>query len=120
MPRAKLYDSSRTRVAPVLELACTQPRWVERLVRLAEHGAACGDHRAQSFADPSRADCYWTPKEKALQPPQTLLEWLIRNLKAPTNGKWGPARAAEHRQRLEQRDHETIEKALAALQRSST
>jgi hypothetical protein len=116
MKKRRQYDSSKTRASPLLDLASRKAGWVKAVVEMAEGGVRS---TSRALADPKRADCYWSPRERALHPPLALLEWLIKNLEAPSGGRWGPESAAARRKLLAARDRETIEAALQELRRRS-
>lgn len=117
MQQRKQFDSSKTRAGPLLDLAANHAGWVQALVDIAKEGRRSSGRR---LADPKREDCYWWPRERALHPPYALLEWLIRNVEAPSSERWGPGAAAARRRLLAARDHLTIEAALHELRRRST
>lgn len=103
-------DSSRTRVGPVFDrLNGLEPGWVRTLLSLATH-------RHPVVAIPTTADFsllegYWGPIERGLDPPVSLLSWLIRNLSPPV----GDSNVDEHRHLLLQRDPATVATALRLL-----
>jgi hypothetical protein len=111
-PRRK-YDSSKTRVAPVLDAVSAYGRgWVRRLLSLPVGGA-------EGFAlDPGlRLEpeaTFWGDHERALDPPVALLSWLIRNLPVPP-GADESGETGVRRQKLYDRDTGTIREALQRL-----
>ena len=108
------YDSSKTRVVPVLEaISVTGPDWLRRLLSLPSHGAS-------GATIPSDLDLrveaqYWGAHERRLAPPPSLLEWLVRNLERAPAPK-DQSDAAVRRRRLLDRDPATVTEALALLQ----
>jgi hypothetical protein len=71
------FDSSLTRAAPVFnKLMDRDPSgtsWMNTLIRLAEPGPS-------TLPDPKPImEWGWTPTERRLRPPPTLLQWLIKN-----------------------------------------
>jgi hypothetical protein len=103
------YDSSKTRVKPVFDALWKRGRdWLPQLLELSTGG--CADSEIKS-TDLTLIDGYWEPQEKCLNPPISLLSWLVRNvnLLAPR------ALDNEFRQRLAVGDPETIEHALRLL-----
>jgi hypothetical protein len=108
MPGGK-YDSSKTRVKPVFDILRTRgPEWLPQLLALPTGG--CADGKVKS-GDLTFVDGQWEPHEKCLNPPVSLLSWLIRNMNAPASR----AVDNEFRQRLATGDPETIEHALRLL-----
>jgi hypothetical protein len=103
------YDSSRTRVQPVFDILKTRGTgWVAQLLTLPRGG--CTSYEVGS-GDLTLVDGHWEPHEKCLNPPVSLLSWLIRNV-----GSLGSKDLDnELRQRLALGDPETIEKALHLL-----
>jgi hypothetical protein len=105
-----LRDSSKTRVAPVFDrLNGLEPGWVRTLLSLATH-------RHPVVAIPATADFsllegYWGPTERGLDPPVSLLSWLVRNLTPPV----GESKVDARRQLLLQRDPATVATALRLL-----
>ncbi len=82
-------DSSKTRVGPVFDaLLHTVPDWPRRLLDL----SALPDRpHSWDSEDLKPISCYWQSKdrpwkEKALSPPLSLLEFLVRGAKLPTAG----------------------------------
>ena len=108
MPGGK-YDSSKTRVKPVFDiLRARGTAWLPQLIALPTGGWA--DDKAKS-GDLTLADGYWEPHEKCLNPPVSLLSWLIRNV----NSLAPKTLDDEFRQRLAIGDPETVERALRFL-----
>ncbi|HKK52055.1 MAG TPA: hypothetical protein VKA74_10725 [Myxococcota bacterium] len=82
------YDSSKTRVAPffdhLLERDPTGADWLGPLLALPEYGSG----RASVPASLGELhDHAWGDSERALDPPASLLRWLVRNLKCPSSMK---------------------------------
>jgi hypothetical protein len=109
-------DSSITRVAPLLNLGRSRGDWVKELLSSADCGHSLPTSALATIRDPEPARCYWSPREKALHPPVTLLQWLILNMTAPKKG-WGSSSAAERRRALVAKDPTEIQAALAELNR---
>ena len=108
--RGGLYDSSKTRVAPVFDqLRIHRGDWVRELISL----ATCGSSNAvsQSQGDLTFIDGYWGEEERGLNPPPSLLSWLIRNLQPPI----GATSINAKRQALLARDPSVTEEALRLL-----
>jgi hypothetical protein len=104
-----VYDSSKTRVAPVFDqLRLRTDDWVRTLLNLAQHGAGTpvGDDIDLAFVQGS-----WGATERGIHPPVALLSWLIRNLMPPMK----PTEINDDRQKLLARDPATIERALQLL-----
>jgi hypothetical protein len=109
-----IYDSSRTRVAPVFD--CLRSRgddWVRRLLQVLE--APSGPSLNLEGLDLRCINGYWSPSEKGLSPPVSLLSWLIRH---PTPELINQVAISE-RSRLATGDPETVLFALEALRSSS-
>jgi hypothetical protein len=118
---SRKFDSSKTRVVPVFDALFTQPAgWLGRLLDLAQ----CAPDRGRPWRGQDltieahhcgarRAD---GGGERALQPPQALLEWLVGNLSLGEGKelKGSPDTIAQ-RQNLLDRHPETVAAALAAL-----
>jgi hypothetical protein len=108
MPGGK-HDSSKTRVRPVFDALWTNGRdWLPQLLALPTGG--CEDAQIKS-GDLTLIHGHWEPHEKCLNPPVSLLSWLIRNVDLPAS----TASDNESRQRLAIGDPETIEHALRLL-----
>jgi hypothetical protein len=113
MPGGK-YDSSKTRVKPVFDaLRARGNGWLPQLLELPTGG--CGDIQLRS-GDLTVIESHWEPDEKCLNPPVSLLSWLIRNVKslAPK------ALDNDFRRRLVDGDPETVERALHLLRSRDT
>ena len=64
---------------------------------------------------------WWGNNERRLDPPKSLLRWLIANASAPASeGFWGGVGTRAKRERLVARDPEVIAEALRLLESSST
>jgi len=108
------YDSSKTRVAPVLDqLKARGGDWVRDLLTLPKFGSG---ERPSSSVDVAFVEGHWGAKERGLAPPVALLSWLIRNLSTPV----GNTTVDENRARLLQGDSATIETALNLLRSAGT
>jgi hypothetical protein len=109
------FDSTKTRVTPVFDALLVQPPgWVARLLDLA---ASPGD-RPHPWRDQdlSVVDHGWGTHERALLPPITLLEWLVRNVTLSEGATLtGDVDTVKARQRLLARDRDTIDAALKLL-----
>ena len=107
------YDSSKTRVVPVLEsISVAGPDWLRRLLSLPGHGA-------EGATVPANLDLrvenqYWGANERSLAPPPSLLEWLVRNLERAPAAK-DQSEVAARRRLLFERDPAMIMEALALL-----
>jgi hypothetical protein len=108
MPGGK-YDSSKTRVRPVFDALWASGRdWLPQLLALPMDG--CEDAEIK-LGDLTITDGHWEPHEKCLNPPVSLLSWLIRNVDSLAS----TASDNEFRHRLAVGDPETIEHALHLL-----
>jgi len=108
MPRP--FDSSKTRVAPVFDrLMVSRADWLPALLALPEAGAS--RFECDKNHDLRIAEGWWGANERGLQPPVSLLSWLIRNLPvAPPDTD--TSEAAARRRLLHQGDPTTIEEGL--------
>lgn len=111
------YDSSRTRVAPVFSALRTRPEpWLAQLLRLPEGGAA------QPVFDTLGpvAECAFgggSQREKRLPAPPSLLRLLATQVSRPAETpRWSEA-AREQRNRLFDRDPDTLREALDLIDR---
>ena len=105
-------DSSKTRVAPVMNRVVEEQDWVRRLLALPRGGHASA--KIKDGLDLTVQEQRWDPDEKPLAPPVALLSWLIRNLNVEPSHK-DRSKTAERRRRLAGRDPETIADALRQL-----
>ncbi len=103
-----MYDSSKTRVAPVFNaLARGKGQWPRRLLALAQEPLAAID----PTLDLAFQRGFWGATEKGLDPPISLLSWLIRHISQPMV----PTTIDDRRQKLLARDAATIQAALREL-----
>ena len=105
-----IHDSSITRVAPVfdaLEAGDHLPKSLGKLLSL----PTCDGQDDRDWGDSGELEeTAWWPKEKRLDPPRALLEYLVREL--PKSGK---SSAVPDRDRLLAGDEKALEEALTAL-----
>ncbi len=113
MPK-RPYDSSLTRVVPVFDaLQARDPMgqtWLTKLLGLPRHG------HPEAQIPPVRlslTSAHWGSAEKPLQPPVSLLSWLIRCLPVEPRPESVPSEATQRRRALSKRDPATIEEGLA-------
>jgi hypothetical protein len=99
------YDSSKTRVAPVFNALSRLggADWPRSLLLLAEGKASVIPDLNFAF----QRGC-WGENEHGLEPPRSLLRWLVRNVR-PRIGE------CAERELLFKRDPQTIERALTEL-----
>jgi hypothetical protein len=110
MPGGK-YDSSKTRVRPVFDQLWARGRdWLRELLALPTGG--CPDTTIKA-EDLTVIEGHWEPHEKCLNPPVSLLSWLIRNVGSLSSTALD--NSFESRRRLAAGDPETIENALRLL-----
>jgi hypothetical protein len=117
-----IYDSSRTRVAPVFgRLQCFDPSGVQWLQGLLDVANSRGRSKPEAGTAPLRVAKWW-PREAALAAPPTLLRWLLEHAEAPaTEDGWGRgATTISQRRRLVDRDAATMAEALQSLERRSS
>ena len=108
MPGGK-FDSSKTRVRPVFDALWARGRdWLPQLLALPTGG--CADAEIKS-GDLTLIRGHWQPDEMCLDPPVSLLSWLIRNVISRS----AKAFDNELRQRLADGDPNTIKHALRLL-----
>ncbi|HXY25608.1 MAG TPA: hypothetical protein VEI73_13215 [Candidatus Acidoferrum sp.] len=108
MPGRK-YDSSKKRVRPVFDALWSHGRdWLPQLLALPTGG--CVDAKIES-RDLTLVEGHWEPDEKCLNPPVSLLSWLIRNVDSLVSTE--PSN--KFRRRLAMGDPDTIEHALRLL-----
>ena len=78
MPGGK-YDSSKTRVGPVFDRLWSRGRdWLPDLLALPTGGCPEAKIGAEDLTLLEHQH-HWEPSEKCLNPPVSLLSWLIRN-----------------------------------------
>ena len=113
-----IYDSSRTRVAPVFgRLQCLDPSgrlWLQGLLELANTRKLPRPEAGTSRLRVAR----WWPREAKLAAPPGLLRWLLENAKEPRNAAaWGRTpEVMASRRRVVDRDADTLAGALRSLQ----
>lgn len=104
------FDSSRTRVAPVFQ---SLSGWVPRLLALATHGPPDADGFDSLDLFPAAVD--FGDRERRIPAPKSLLEWLVRNVKAREQDPDTSGEARENRAALFRRDAAAIDAALERL-----
>jgi hypothetical protein len=111
-------DSSKTRVTPVFNrLWDMDPSGVSWLVPL----LALGSYSSQRLNfDPGQLTSpqpkCWGDKERRLNPPKDLLDWLVNNASRPRSDTlWGGSESRKKREKLVERDPATIAEALRLL-----
>jgi hypothetical protein len=110
MPGGK-YDSSKTRVKPIFDALWSRGcDWLPQLLALPTGG--CPEAEIKP-GDLTLVEGHWEPREKCLNPPVSLLSWLIRNVGSLASSS--KASDNELRQRLLLGDPETVERALRLL-----
>ena len=110
------FDSSRTRVAPFFDYLLardpTGETWLPKLLALPAHGAGVTCPPGVGTLQ----DHGWGESERALQPPASLLSWLIRNLRCPSSMK--EEHLSPERRDLIRGDPDRIKEGLDLLQHS--
>ena len=107
------YDSSKTRVRPVFDALWNQGRdWLPKLLALPDGGCPDASVGAGNLA---LLEGYWEPNEKCLNPPVSLLSWLVRN----TGSLKETSLEIEARQRLADGDPAAVTEALRLLRTDS-
>jgi hypothetical protein len=110
-------DSSKTRVAPVFNILYaidkTGKSWLPQFLRLPTGGH---NIRVNPNWDFTIEDRGWGSQEKKLEPPVSLLSWLIRHPRMPIDGKLSedPLKAQKRRELIEGRDTR-LREALSLL-----
>jgi len=113
-----IYDSSRTRVAPVFgRLQCLDPSgrlWLQGLLELANTRKLPSPQAGTSRLRLAK----WWPKEAKLAAPPGLLRWLLENAEEPRSAAaWGRSpEVMANRRRVVDRDADTLAGALKSLQ----
>jgi hypothetical protein len=113
-----IYDSSRTRVAPVFgHLQCLDPSgrlWLQGLLELANTRKLLRPEAGTSRLRVAK----WWPREARLAAPPGLLRWLLENAEEPHNpAAWGrKPEVMANRRRVVDRDADTLAEALRSLQ----
>ena len=113
-----IYDSSRTRVAPVFgRLQCWDPSgrmWLRRLLELANSRQVPVPEVGTSRLRVAK----WWPREARLAAPPGLLQWLLEHAEEPRSAKaWGRRpEVVANRRRIVDRDADTLAAALKSLQ----
>ena len=110
------YDSSKTRVAPffnhLLARDPTGADWLGPLLALPEYG--CEGARPPEYPGELQ-DHAWGENERALDPPASLLRWLVRNLKCPSSMKREDVQPSQRGDLIEG-DPERIDEGLERLE----
>jgi hypothetical protein len=82
------YDSSKTRVTPIFDTLYANGKtgnsWLKILLNLPSGGKPVTVKNDWDFTILEKG---WGENEKKLEPPVSLLSWLIRHCKTPKNGK---------------------------------
>lgn len=113
-----IFDSSRTRVAPVFgRLQCLDPSgrlWLQALLELANTRKL---PRPEAGTSRLRLAKWW-PREAKLAAPPGLLRWLLENAEEPSDAAaWGRRpEVMANRRRVVDRDADTLAGALRSLQ----
>jgi len=110
-------NSSKTRVAPVFNKLCDKDKtgktWLPRLLRLPTGGHPI---RISSEWDFTIQEAKWGEDEKKLDPPLSLLSWLIRHPRIPAHGKLSHDRVkAQKRRGLIEGSDVRLHEALSLL-----
>lgn len=115
-----LRNSSKTRVAPVFAALFAKDRtgrlWLPQLLGLGSRSKALDTERDVGTL-PEDHPPWWGDNERSLEPPRSLLRWLVCNASPPKNPKsWGSGDTRAKRERLVRRDQQTIREALRLLE----
>lgn len=112
-----IYDSSRTRVVPVFNALMDRDpsarTWLLSLLRLGSRstGRPGIPPGALLLGHPR----WWGKNERRLDPPKSLLRWLVAHASTPASEFWGSPATRAKRERLVARDASTILEALRLL-----
>lgn len=117
-------NSSHTRVEPVFDALMdkdpTGGSWLPQLLQMGSRSTGRTGNLAAGSLE-SGHPRWWGKKERRLDPPKTLLQWLVRNAKAPSSKVlWGSAGTKEKREHLVAGDPVTVAEALRLLEGSHT
>src|SRR5262245_12628626 len=115
-----MYDSSRTRVVPVFDAlmdrdpgGCT---WLLPMLRLGSRSTGRLDDIPTATLLPGHPR-WWGKNERRLNPPNSLLRWLVANACAPASDVlWGSSATRAKRELHVKRDGDTISEALHLLE----
>jgi hypothetical protein len=115
-------DSSKTRVKPVFEQLISQDKtglsWLNRLLRLPHI-----PNRHRSTVVPEALpllDSRWADREKSLDPPVSLLRWLINNLEIDPEQNMSDSEAVRRKRKaLFHKDPDVIVEASSLLEKSN-
>ncbi len=114
-------DSSKTRVVPVLDRLYASDMsgrsWLPRLLRLPTGGNLLDSLTGLDF---TIQEARWGDDEKKLDPPVSLLSWLIRHPRMPSDGNLSsdPAKARKRQELIEGSDVR-LQEALRLLRDNS-
>ncbi len=116
------FNSSKTRVVPVFDALYQRDSsgssWLPALAALGSRAA--GLELPSDFGRlPEDYQPYWGEKERRLDPPPALLQWLAGNASKPASDKlWGSEQVRALREQLVAGDEAVIKQALESLQNS--
>lgn len=113
-------DSSKTRVVPVFDILYANDKtgksWLPQLLRLLAGGDSIHINLNWDFTIEDKG---WGDQEKRLEPPVSLLSWLIRHPRTPNDGQLSkdPVKAQKRRELIEGSDVRVCE-ALSLLRKN--
>ena len=110
-------DSSKTRVAPIFNILCASDKtgksWLPKLLCLPIVGTSVLPNPSWDFTIEDKG---WEPNEKKLEPPVSLLSWLIRHPRMPSDGQLSEnASKAQKRKELIEGSYTRLREALSLL-----
>jgi hypothetical protein len=119
-----IYDSSLTRVVPVFDAMMDRDpsgeTWLLPLLQFGSRSAGRLDGLVTGGLLPGHPR-WWGKNERRLEPPRSLLRWLVANACAPkSDASWGRPPTRAKRELLVARDAATIDEALRLLETAPT
>lgn len=109
-------DSTKTRVEPVFNALLDKPDWIERLLSLTQFG----NQFETTLSTKLEGKPYFSPTEKKLAPPLSLLKWLIKNWRGDYERGHLAKSTKDRRARLASGDCEIVATALSELSKKIT
>jgi hypothetical protein len=115
------FNSSTTRVVPVFDALFkrdpTAASWLKQLLDLGSSNVAAPENPGRLVPAHER---WWGKKERRLQPPLALLEWLVENITPAAIAASDQSEAARKRRLLASGDESTLRDAIRGLRSGKT